>query len=1776
MGVAHPANKEEGTYMRRLTYLLTIVLIIAVPGMLHAAMSNYCSVPPYITRDIAPNIMILMDNSSDMYNPAYTDSYTPTNNYIGYFIPGACYEYSSNKFVEKPKTGSISCTTAGCYTSYTFPADRANPASGDANNCPSTAPFRGNLLNWATTSKYDLLQKVLIGGNATSKQGNAHTLVSIGGSWTKSYSGTNSAGNTFNCTFNVASASLNITESTSGACLLLDTPNEQIAFLSREWFKDAYARFLKGLDGLYSFVSVGVKGFSVFALTAWEKINLVAEAWAGGTCSITVSSSLNGTVGTPYSLVLDAVGTTGSADYTWTTVMRPGWLIAGPTLNGSKNKTATWGPNTPTTPGSYTLTATVNNAGCSNGPVSTTQTIVISAATLIINSTSPLAAGQLGTAYSVTLSGQGGVTPYTWSVDSGSLPAGLSLNASTGEISGTPTTAGTSTFTIKLSDNYAGNDPDPTKSFSISITASSLAITTSSLANGIINNAYGPVTMAGSGGVTPYTWSLSAGSWPSGVSMTSAGVISGTPAGGTQGNYSVTIKLTDNVGIFTTKTFTFTISTSGGQPVIETSSLDDAVKSTPYSFTVTGSGGTTPYTWSATGLPSSLSINSSTGVISGTPAANEVGSYSIIITLTDNNGTVVTKTLGLTVLKSSTTRSSSFNVKVDLVEETFTDSNGNDVCCDTTSEQSSFVDFNGNGQWDGKGGIFQQFWDETKPKARWGLTKFGSGGTVDIDSCIPASPASSFYTRIQNASPTDSSPLAAGLYGDINYYGFNSTNFSGYVSGQYSGCNNSDPIDNVSCRKNFILVISSGSDVTGSNFSDTSCTDATPHNHDSEPLVQNGCYGYKHDLRDSPTADTKPGTQNVYTYIVNTMGASATNNQIMEDAAKAGGGQYYNASDTSDLEAQLRLALTDILAQAASGTAVSVLTTSSRGIGSMVQAYFLPSKQEGTREVMWTGYLQNLWIDPKDNLREDTDQQSGDPIKLEMDKDNVLKLYFDSASNETKAATFTTDADGNGGTLASCSSPTIKAFSSVNYLWEAGKKLALRDPTNRTLFTSTNILRTSGTSSITTTTTTIVTNAFTLGSITGDITGAKTDCSGLSGETLTKCNALDRDTSGDTDKAYAANVSNIVRYVQGECLETGVSSGSCGTTANGTYRDRRIDLSAGGGASNGNVWKLGDIISSTPKVFANTPLNTYHIDYGDSSYYNYIASTSYKKHSSIAFVGANDGILHAFRVGYLKDTGLASGIKALFRNFFGSTATDYAAEDASNAKDLIGEEVWGYIPFNAFPYLRYLASTGYCHIYYNDLSVRLVDASIGGDTALDGNVNGGGTLPTDKRIQSNWKTILVGGMRFGGACTTGSGTDASPTPPATVSNTGYSAYYAIDITDPENPVPLWEFSDADMGYATTFPSIIRTGAGNTNGYWYAVFGSGSKQLPKTDTDISRTGTGYVYIVNLKTGELVKKIALDHAAIIGDILAIDKEKDYHSEKIYFGTAYDSSGWKGKLATIEIPNQNLASAWTPAITNLFTGNYPFTASPDAAKDTDGITWVYAGSGKYYSDVDDSDSSAQLFLGIKDTASLTGYPYSTSGLTDRSGSGNNTIGTITGTSQVCMYDSSPPAGFKFKTIVTSINQTSATITPPAVGWYITLPYTGERVITRPLAVGGLVDFLTYVPDTSNPCSYGGNSYLYAVGYTTGVAPANVAILAPETTGGVTAVGTTGVTVERGVLLGPGAPPTGEAIIIPPPKEGQETLKKKIQIATGVIIEAENEPVTSVISKVVHWLKK
>jgi len=152
--------------------------------------------------------------------------------------------------------------------------------------------------------------------------------------------------------------------------------------------------------------------------------------------------------------------------------------------------------------------------------------------------------GAVGVSYNATLTADGGTTPYTWSINKGTLPAGLSLDSGNGIISGMPTTGGDSTFTVKVSDNSTPVKSD-TKRYTITIGASeALIITTVNMADGVEQTAYNATVLA-LGGTPPYTWSVAGGKLPDGVMIdTASGVISGTPT--KKGNYNFTIQVSDN------------------------------------------------------------------------------------------------------------------------------------------------------------------------------------------------------------------------------------------------------------------------------------------------------------------------------------------------------------------------------------------------------------------------------------------------------------------------------------------------------------------------------------------------------------------------------------------------------------------------------------------------------------------------------------------------------------------------------------------------------------------------------------------------------------------------------------------------------------------------------------------------------------------------------------------------------------------------------------------------------------------------------------------------------------------------------------------------------------------------------------------------------------------------------------------------------------------------------------------------------------------------------
>ncbi len=175
------------------------------------------------------------------------------------------------------------------------------------------------------------------------------------------------------------------------------------------------------------------------------------------------------------------------------------------------------------------------------------------AAAITITGTPP--PGVVGTPYSATLAANGGTPPYGSWTNVGALPPGLTLNVSTGVIGGTPTAAGTFNFSVTVKDGN-GITSAP-QQFSIAITPPPVTITTASLPNGITNVFYPTTTLAAQGGTPPYSWTASG--LPSGLSLSSSGVLSGTPT--TAGTASVTVVVTDasTPALSAKQTYTLTI-----------------------------------------------------------------------------------------------------------------------------------------------------------------------------------------------------------------------------------------------------------------------------------------------------------------------------------------------------------------------------------------------------------------------------------------------------------------------------------------------------------------------------------------------------------------------------------------------------------------------------------------------------------------------------------------------------------------------------------------------------------------------------------------------------------------------------------------------------------------------------------------------------------------------------------------------------------------------------------------------------------------------------------------------------------------------------------------------------------------------------------------------------------------------------------------------------------------------------------------------------------------
>ncbi len=345
-------------------------------------------------------------------------------------------------------------------------------------------------------------------------------------------------------------------------------------------------------------------------------------------------------IGTAYNQTITATGGTGPYSYTVSSGAAPTGiaLLGDGTLSGTATRS-----------GSFSFTVKATDA---LGSIGVQVYAVVVGAPTITFSPASLAAGETGVAYNQPVTANGGTAPYTYSLASGTLPAGITL-ATDGTLSGTPTASGTFNITIRATDSTVGTGApfSATKAYTLVIGAPTITLSPATLPSASTGTAYSQ-TLIASGGVSPYGFTVNSGTLPVGLNLAANGTLSGTPTA--SGNATFDIQATDALG--RTGAQSYTLAVNAPTITVAPSGLAAGTVGTAYSQTISASGGAAPYSYSVTAgtLPAGLGI-AADGTLSGTPTA--AGSSNFTVTATDAYGTSGSSAYALTIKAASLTLS---------------------------------------------------------------------------------------------------------------------------------------------------------------------------------------------------------------------------------------------------------------------------------------------------------------------------------------------------------------------------------------------------------------------------------------------------------------------------------------------------------------------------------------------------------------------------------------------------------------------------------------------------------------------------------------------------------------------------------------------------------------------------------------------------------------------------------------------------------------------------------------------------------------------------------------------------------------------------------------------------------------------------------------------------------------------------------------------------------------------------------------------------------------
>jgi len=1012
----------------------------------------------------------------------------------------------------------------------------------------------------------------------------------------------------------------------------------------------------------------------------------------------------------------------------------------------------------------------------------------------------------------------------------------------------------------------------------------------------------------------------------------------------------------------------------------------------------------------------------------------------------------------------------------DVADGSFT-VNGNSYTIVVDKDENAYPDEAGNFYKGNLAGVLQRIGS----RARWANEFFnygtGSGESGGyISQTMENGISSDLITDLQNTHCESWTPLAEAYYVAMQYFkqedvqsGLNYPNK--VVPNDNLG---DDPYYNnefVHCAKSFVLLLTDGASTKDLMIPDslkgTDGDSDSPGTPDPDGVYSDAGSDYLDDVayyaRTNDLRTDLAGDQNLLLYGIYAFGDDSAARNLLQNATKNGGFEdkngnlepdlqsewdedgdgspdtYYEASSGYQLETQLIQAINDILERAASGTAVSVLATSNEGEGTLVQAYFRPSLTSGTNELKWLGYLHSLWVDSYGHLRED----SNDNLALDLSTDKIVQTFLDNSTGETKAKIY--DLNSTNPAFPDPSSYSIEDLEEVEAVWEAGELLADRDPDTRDIFTY------------------VDTDA--------DETvdeGGSADPLDDSGEILRfhTANAdvispylgvKDDATWGELGASQSDRVDNIIEFVRGQEIAG--------------LRSRSL---------NGTTWKLGDIVHSTP-VTVSRPFENFHTIYQDETYHDFY--NAYKDRETVVYVGANDGLLHAFTSWQ-----------------YNATTKAFDKPPSAGSSEDIGHELWAYAPQNLLPHLKWLPSEDYTHVYYMDQKPKLFEAKILPDN----------THYTDSDAQANWGTFLLAGMRLGGGPIQSEDDFDSNTSTADTVRDFASSYVCLDVTEPRDPRVMWERTYDDLGFTTSRPAVVKV-----KDKWFAVFGSGPQDYNGTSSK-----NGHVFVVDLATGDPYNSTSADWLfetgeknAFINSPVSLDKNLNYNVDAIYFGETYLSGSWKGKVYKLSVPwvdgggdydgvntanyVENPKDTFNPwHIDVLFDVDRPVTAPLSLSVDSLDNTWVFGGTGRYLSNDDKTNTDTQYLFGVKD-------PFYNHEHTASGSFGDTYYHDVDNALELDTGDLFPAGSYK-------VTAGDALAQPGQVykngsyfgdfedllaearkydGWLKPLTNSGERVLDKPAIFGGILFAPSFTPN-DDVCGFGGQSTFYGLYYETGTA--------------------------------------------------------------------------------------